>query len=151
MNRSLQRMIHVGCRQLGLDVQARRDLQVVVCGKTSMADMTEAELTTMLDRLKADGFQPTTKSANRRAAATRGDLRLIHVLWRKLGDAGALERPDRAGLNTFIRANFERSWGSVPADVDMMRDHEKIAAVIKALSDWGKRVSIDFDWGAHKK
>ncbi|MFN3662349.1 gp16 family protein [Yoonia sp.] len=151
MNRSLQRMIHVGCRQLGLDVQARRDLQAVVCGKQSMSDMTEAELTAMLDRLKADGFQPATKSTQRRPAAPRGDLRLIHVLWRKLGDAGALERPDRAGLNTFIRSNFERSWGSVPADVDMMRDHDKIAAVIKALSDWGKRAKIDFDWGAHKK
>ena len=72
----------------------------------------------------------------------------MHVLWRKLGDAGALERPNRAGLNTFIRSQFETKWGSVPADVDMLRDPQKIEAVIAALKAWGKRVGIDFDWNA---
>jgi hypothetical protein len=151
MNRTLQKTIFVACRELGLDDQARRDLQTVTCGKDSMKDMTDADMQAVIDRLKADGFQVTGAHAKRRKAAPRSDLRLVHVLWRKLGEAGVLDRPDRAGLNTFIRSQFGASWGSVPADIDMLRDHDQIAAVIRALKAWGKRAGIDFDWEAHKR
>lgn len=40
--RTLQRMIHVGCRQLGLDDDTRRDLQLVATGKASMAVSTHS-------------------------------------------------------------------------------------------------------------
>lgn len=147
MNRALQKTIFVACRELGLDDQARRDLQVVTCGKESMKDMTDADMKAVIDRLKSDGFQITQTRAKRQPAAPRSDLRLVHVLWRKLGDAGALERPGRDGLNAFIRSQFETTWGSVPVDVDALRDHDKIAAVIRALKSWGKRANIDFNWG----
>ena len=145
MTRSLQKLIHVGCRELGLDADARHDLQLAVCGKASMSDMTEAELKRVLDRLKQSGFK-VSGGKGRRPAAPRADLRLVHVLWRKIGDAGALSRPDRAGLNAFIRARFGGIWQSVPADIDMLRDEAQIEAVVAALRAWGKRVGIDFDW-----
>lgn len=151
MNRALQKTIFVACRELGLDDQARRDLQVVTCGKASMRDMTDADMKAVIDRLKADGFQVSVTQSKRHKPAPRSDLRLVHVLWRKLGAAGVLDRPDRAGLNAFIRSRFEAAWGSVPADVDMLRDHDQIAAVVRALKDWGKRADIDFDWDAHKR
>lgn len=144
MTRALQKMIHVGCRELGLDRDARHDLQLAVCGKASMSDMTEAELKSVLDRLKKSGFKVSSKG--RRPAAPRADLRLVHVLWKKLGDAGALDRPGRSGLNAFIRTRFGDAWASVPADVDMLRDPEQIEAVIAALRAWGKRAKIQFDW-----
>ncbi|APE45399.1 GemA protein [Sulfitobacter alexandrii] len=144
MTRALQQQIHVACRQLAIDSDARRDLQLAVCGKASMRDMTETDLRAVLDRLKASGFKP--QSGKRRPSAPRADLRLIHVLWRKLGEAGELERPGRAGLNAFIRTRFGDAWASVPADVDMLRDPGQIEAVIAALRAWGKRTGIDFDW-----
>ncbi|HBM58541.1 MAG TPA: regulatory protein GemA [Citreicella sp.] len=148
-DRSLQSMIHVGCRQLGLDAEARRALQQQVTGKASLSEMTAAELRLVVDRLAKDGFKAETRG--RRKPAPRADLRLIHVLWRKLGEAGALERPDRAGLNTFIRARFEASWGAVPADVDMLRDWHQIDAVLQALIAWGRRARIDFDWSKTRR
>ena len=151
MTRSLQQLIHVGCRELHLDQDARRDLQLAVCGKASMRDMTQADLTAVLGRLKADGFKPELKGRKKRAGAPRADLRLIHVLWRKLGDAGQLRTPGRAGLNSFVRARFGNVWGSVPADVDMLRDWAQIDQVIQALKSWGQRVDIDFDWDAHQR
>ena len=145
MTRALQQKIHVGCRQLGLDADARHDLQLLVTGKDSMSKMSEGELKAVLGALETRGFRPN-KAKRSRPAAPRADLRLVHVLWRKLGDAGALERPDRAGLNTFIRTQFETKWGSVPADVDMLREWRQIDDVLQALIAWGKRVRIDFDW-----
>lgn len=149
MTRHLQKLIHVGFRELGLGRDDRHALQLAATGKASMSDMSEAELMRVLDRLKTDGF--VVKTAGRRPVAPRKDLKLVHVLWGKLGNAGALTRPGRAGLNAFIRSNFEKSWGSVPADVDMLRDHDKIAAVISALMDWGKRENIDFDFRRYKR
>jgi len=57
MSRALQQKIHVGCRQLGLDADARRDLQLVVTGKASMSDMSDTELKSVLKRLEKEGFK----------------------------------------------------------------------------------------------
>ena len=58
-DRTLQRMIHVGCRQLGIDSDTRHDLQLQVTGKASMSDMTEPEMRMLLDALKQRGFKPS--------------------------------------------------------------------------------------------
>ena len=55
---SLKRMIHVGCKQLGLDADTRRDLQLVATGKASMSGMTEDELRLVIEALKNRGFKP---------------------------------------------------------------------------------------------
>jgi phage gp16-like protein len=147
MSRTLQLKIHVGCRALGLDSEARKALQLIVTGKASMTDMTEADLNAVLNRLKQDGFKASSGTISKKhAKAARPDLRLVHVLWRKLGEAGQLRDASRAGLNTFIRSRFGKAWSNVPADVDMMRDHAEIDQVIQALKSWGQRADIDFDW-----
>ena len=155
MTRALQRLVHVACRELHIDAEARHDLQLAVTGKASMLDMSEADLTKLMDRLKAVGFKVSLKPRSAKAVAPspapRADLRLIHVLWSKLGQKGVLDRPDRAGLNAFIRSRFEAAWSSVPADVDMLRDHKQIDAVVQALKDWGRRAGIDFDFAAHRR
>lgn len=148
MTRALQRLIFVACRDLGLDSDARHELQLKVTGKDSLSAMTDGEKKAVLEQLKADGFSPAPRAGHnqRRKQAPRADLRLVHVLWRKLDEAGALDRPGRDGLNAFIRSQFGDKWGSVPADIDMLRDHDKINAVIRSLKAWGKRADIDFDW-----
>ncbi|MVO18265.1 gp16 family protein [Parasedimentitalea huanghaiensis] len=151
MTRTLQQKIHVGCRQLGMDADARRALQLAVTGKHSMKDMDHAELLMLIKRLNSDGFKPSSKGPKKHKTASRPDLRLVHVLWAKLGEAGALRDPSRAGLNKFIRARFGNTWSSVPADVDMLRQWPQIDAVIQALRSWGARADIDFDWAEHRK
>lgn len=142
--RNLQRMIHVGCKQLGLDEDARRGLQLVATGKASMSDMTDAELRKVVEALKARGFKAgfNGHSKGRKPVAPRGDLRFIHVLWRLLDEAGAVRQPGRAGLNAFIRSRFEGSWQSVPIDVDALRDAEQINAVVRALKSMCRRAGV---------
>jgi phage gp16-like protein len=150
MNRSLHKLIFAACRQLGLDDDARRDLQVSVTGKSSLRDMDDRELKLVVNRLKEAGFEDKPRNP-RHKPAPRADLRMIHVLWRKLGQAGALRDPTRDGLNRFIRARFGKVWGSVPADVDMLREWRLIDDVIQALKSWGERAEIDFDWEDHAR
>lgn len=142
--RKLQRMIHVGCKQLGLDDDTRHDLQLAVTGKASLADMTDAELQKVVSALQQRGFKAgfTAASKGRRPAASRADIRFIHVLWRLLGEAGALKRPDREGLNAFIRARFEGKWQSVPIDIDALREASQINDVTRALKDMARRAGV---------
>lgn len=147
--RTLQQQIHIACRDLGLDADARHDIQIAACGKASMRDMSEAALQRVLNHLKERGWTGGFKQGAKRPrnkchhkAAPRGDLRLVHVLWRKLGQAGALREPGRAGLNKFIRTRFEGRWGAVPIDVDILRDHRQISQVITALKAWCAREGV---------
>jgi len=142
-DRTLQKKIHIACRDLGLDADARHDMQLAACGKTSMRDMSDADLKLVFERLKASGWKPArTKSRNYRKRAPRADLRLVHVLWRLLGEAGVLKQPGRAGLNAFVRSQFESKWSSVPIDIDTLRDHTQINAVVNALKTWCRREGI---------
>jgi hypothetical protein len=140
--RALQKLIHAGCRELGIDGETRRDLQRLVTGKASMTEMTEADLESMVQALRARGFRPSPGAAPRRRAAERGDVRFAHVLWGKLVRAGAVDRAGAAGLNAFIRARFEKSWGAAPIDIDAMRDWRQIATVIEALKAMCARAGI---------
>ncbi|WP_323780103.1 regulatory protein GemA [Thalassovita sp.] len=144
MSDALRKMIFVGCRELGIDTETRKEMQARLTGKSSLVDMTEAELKLVVDNLKQRGFK--AQSGRKRKAAPRADLRLIHVLWAKLGEAGALNDPSRAGLNAFIRKQFGNNWQSVPADVDMLRDWHQIDDVVQALKAWARRVGADFDF-----
>lgn len=151
-NRNLQRMVHAGCKQLGLDDDTRRDLQLVTTGKSSMSAMTDADLLKVVEALKQKGFTPNGNSyfAGRKGPfkkaskgkAARADVRFIHVLWTQLAAAGALKSPDRAGLNAFLRTRFEAKWGAVPIDVDAMHDVSQINDVIRALKDMCRRHGV---------
>lgn len=150
--RNLQRMIHVACKQLGLDDDTRHDLQLAATGKASMSDMTDADLAKVVTALKQRGFDPAVNTALKRGttptstrlkpAAPRADLRFIHVMWKLLGDAGALTKPGRAGLNAFIRVQFEGKWKSVPIDIDALRETGQINDVVQALKAMSRRAGI---------
>lgn len=152
MSRALDKKIFVGCRELGLDADARHDLQLQVTGKASLSDMDDGDKQKVLSHLKASGFKTSTHKAHtRHKTAPRADLRMIHVLWKKLGETGALRDPTRQGLNAFIRKRFGTTWGSVPADVDMLREWKLIDDVIQALKAWAERTDADFDLEDHTK
>ncbi|WP_039017324.1 regulatory protein GemA [Halocynthiibacter namhaensis] len=140
--RSLQKLVHVGCRELGLDADTRRDLQLVTTGKSSMSDMSEAELNKLVGELKVRGFRPTDRSA-KRPASDRPDIRFCHVMWRLLHEAGVAKVAGAKGLNAFVRSRFEKTWGHVPLDIDHLREPAQIRAVVEALKDWCARAGVE--------
>jgi hypothetical protein len=144
MTAALKRLVHVAARDLGLDADARHDVQLRVTGKASLSDMDAGELARLVDHFKALGFQavPVGAKSRGRPAASRPDVRLCHVLWRLLADAGEAKVRGAQGLNAFIRARFGEAWGAAPIDVDVMRDGAQIAMVIEALKDWCRRAGI---------
>ncbi|MFN3575391.1 MAG: phage protein GemA/Gp16 family protein [Tabrizicola sp.] len=144
MTRALQKLVHVGCRDLGLDEDLRRELQLAVTGKASLREMTEADLAQLVRALEQRGFRPQAgQGKNRRPAARRADVRFAHVLWGKLHRAGAVDQGGARGLNAFIRARFGKAWGAAPIDIDRMQDHRQIATLIEALKAMCERARIE--------
>lgn len=141
-------IINIGRAQLGLDEDTYRALLVRVTGKDSLRLMSESEQDAVVEELKRLGFK--LKAGGKRPPAPRADLRLIHVLWARLAQAGALTKPTREGLNTFVRAQFGEAWGTVPADIDMLRDHRQIDAVVQALKAWCRRAGVALPAGGRK-
>ncbi|MCU9850369.1 regulatory protein GemA [Defluviimonas sp. WL0024] len=142
-NRALQRQIFAGCRELGLDTDTRRDLQLVATGKDSLSDMSEAEMHKVVAALKERGWRPSAGAKGRRPAANRADVRFCHVMWRLLHEKGAVKASGAKGLNAFIRARFEKKWGSVPIDIDTMQDWSEIADIVDALKAMCLRNGIE--------
>lgn len=139
--RTLQKLIHVGCRELGIERDDRHALQVIATGKESLSEMSEAELHKVVDALKARGFRPDNRG--KRPPARRADVRYCHVLWRLLHEQGAARVAGSAGLNAFIRARFAKKWGAAPIDIDALQDWAQIADVVDALKDWCERVGVN--------
>jgi len=145
MTAALIRTIQVAAKQLGMDAETRKALQLRLVGKESLSDMTDAERQAVLSEMKARGFKVSAKGKHK--LAPRGDLRLVHVLWAALGYAAVLKDPSRKGLNAFVRSRFEATWSFVPRDIDDLRDPKCIEQVLSALKAWVKRDCPDFDWG----
>lgn len=146
MSRALQRTIFAGCRELGLDEDTRRDLQLAATGKASLSDMSEAELKQVVSALETRGFKRVVKPRGKgRPMAKRADVRFAHVLWRLLHQNGSVKVAGAEGLNAFIRARFTGKWGAAPLDIDMMTDWAQIADVIDALKAWCRREGVELD------
>lgn len=141
---ALRRTIHVGCKQLGLDQDARRDLQLLVTKKASMSNMTEADMKKFVSALKQRGFKVTS---GRRKPAGRADIRYCHVLWGLLFGAGHARIGGAKGLNAFVRSRFEKTWGHVPIDIDAMTEAGEINQVVEALKAWCTREGIPTELG----
>lgn len=137
------RMIHVAARDLGLDEDTRRDLQLVATGKASLTEMSDAEIEAVAAALKAKGFK-AGRAGKSRAPAARGDIRFAHVLWGKLVAANAVQARGAAGLNAFVRSRFEKTWGAAPLDIDQMRDAKQIATIIQALKGMCDRAGVTY-------
>lgn len=140
--RALQKLVHVGCRELGIEAEDRHALQVIATGKESLSDMSEAELHKVITALKARGFKPDNRG--KRPPAARADVRYCHVLWRLLHEAGAARLGGAPGLNAFIRSRFGKSWGAEPIDIDTLQDWKQIDDVVNALKEWCRREGIPY-------
>jgi len=147
MTQALNRKIFAGCKELHLDNDTRKDLQLQVVGKSSLSDMDDAEKKRVIKELQNRGFKASSKGRLKRPVAKRADVRFVHVLWGLLKQNDCLDNPTREGLNAFIRKRFGDSWGASLIDVDAMEDHRQISDVINALKAWCDRKGIDHSGG----
>lgn len=136
------RLIRVAARDLAMDDDSRRHLQLRVVGKASLSDMTPSEMEAVVAEMKRLGFRA---KGGHRPAAERADTRFAHKLWGLLFTHGKVHQRGAAGLNAFVRERFGTAWGAAPIDIDRIHDADKIAAVVEALKAMCRRAQIAVD------
>lgn len=120
--------VRAACRRLGLDDDARREIQVGLTGKASMTEMDMADLGKVLDSLNRDWKGPQ---------GHRAHIGKIRALWWTLYWIGAIDEPKDRAIDAFVR----RQTG-----VSALRflDHRGSHAVVEALKSWAGREGVEW-------
>lgn len=152
-------MIKIAIKQLGISdddgndatgaLSTYREMLKNLTGKTSCseASMSHAERAKVIRHLKAKGFRSKPRRKHSKAAgmASTGQVGLIYVMWKALGDEGHLQAPGTESLNAWL-LNFtqELNHGAGYNAPDFL-PAEVAEKVIEALKSWCRRVHIK-DW-----
>jgi len=122
----LMAAVHAAAKRHGMDDDDRREMQLQLTDKRSMADMTLADLGKLLDHLNK-GWKG--QSGGR---ATTGKIR---ALWWTLYWLGAVADPSDRAIDGFVR----RQGG--PASLRFV-DHRAAQPIIEALKSWAAREGV---------
>lgn len=125
--RGLMIAVRAACRRLGLDDDERKAVQELWTGKTSMADMTPAEIGKVLDHLN--------KGWTRGGATARPHIGKVRALWWSLYWLGAVGDPGDEALTAFVLRQTGISHLK-------FLDHRKAPSVIEALKSWAAREGV---------
>lgn len=122
------RAVLAACRRLGIDKEARKDIQQQIVGSASMAEMTHVQLSKLLDHLNRD-WQGTNPS--------RPHLAKIKALWWSVYWLGLIDEPGEKALSTFVK----RQTG-----VAALRflDSRQSFSVIEGLKQWLEREGVEW-------
>ena len=143
-DRALQKLIHAACREIGIDAETRREMQVVVTGKDSMSKMNNADLEKMKEALVERGWKPDARKARsaKSAPLPRADQRFVWVLWNALAEAGKVKKGE-AALHRFI--NSDRWWKKYGLAETHLRmcSPARVRDVIEGLKDIAARNGVE--------
>ena len=118
----VQKAIFAACKRMGIDDDARHEINVHVTGKPSIKLMTLSELRQVLVHLNSrQSRTPLTKTQ-----------RLIVSLWNQLADCGRVQHRNFAALESYCRART-----GVHKLVWLTAEQE--TAMIEQLKQWLKR------------
>lgn len=131
--RGLLAMVHIARKDLGLDEETyRAALEQVAAGKSSAAELSDAELSRMVDHFRAHGWTPKTTTGRPVRRSDASHVRKVWAIWGDMCKAGIVRTPTRAALRAFV----ERMTGR--ADPEWLTPLEA-NRVIEGLKAWRER------------
>lgn len=138
----LRKHVFAICRELGLDDDTRRDLQLEVTGKSSTSKMTVDDMNAVITALRERGWKPHTGAKGEDwIDVKRPDQKKIIAIWGQIAREGHVE-PGAAAINRFINnRNFHVKWSAAPTDIRMI-GRERASDVIEALKDLARRHQV---------
>lgn len=133
--------IHVAKKQLGLDDETYRNALHQVTGKSSTADMSEAERQKVLERFRQQGFK--TASTGVRKPLEGKFAKKLQALWIAGWNLGLVRDRDDRALVAFVK----RQTGI--DHVRFLRHGQDAIKAIEALKGWLERAG-GVDWAEHE-
>lgn len=128
-------MVHIACKDLGLDDGAYRSLLERITGASSAKGLDDRALGRVIDEFKRLGWKPKAGSLGKRSADPQ--VRMVWALWSQLVSAKAVRaRSPRAALRAFVA----RQTGV--ADPEWL-DSAQARSLIEQLKKWLDRVEAE--------
>lgn len=124
--------LHAGKRALGWDDETYRAFVHGYTGRDSAADCTVEQLASLLDQMRARGFQRAPGAKEYSTTQPRSQLDKARALWGELDALGALRSPGEAGFCAYVERMTGRSrpeWCTP----------EQLSRVIEGLKAWTAR------------
>lgn len=140
---ALHRLIHGGCRQLGLDEDGRRGMYLRLVKKDSLSDMTDAEMQLVADELRRRGYRPGAPKASGREGKPALDgkyLPKMRALWIALYNMGEVQDRRDSAIEAF-------ALGRQLPHLDGVRfiHHANDGrSVVEAMKGWLERAGVDW-------
>lgn len=135
--RALLAKAHLAAKDLGLDADTRRAVQLQVTGVESCGEMGIAQLEKLLAHYRAKGWRPKPgRAAKAKKLASAPQAKMIRALWLTLADAGAVRSREENALRHYVKRNTgigALEWLSV-------HDANR---VIEGLKSWCARVGAE--------
>lgn len=136
------RLINIGTKQLGIDIEDARDLYEAQTGVRSLRAMTPAQREAVLGELKRLGFKPHSSGARRRLEGKYAGK--LQALWIAAWNLGVVDHRDDAALIAFVKRQ---------AGIDHVRflhDPVDARAAIEGLKRWlAREAGVDWTTGRH--
>lgn len=133
--------VHIGRKELRLDDETYRALLGrLFAGKTSAADLSDAQLDQLLEHFKAEGFKPPKKApkrAGKRPMAAGPVPDKLRALWLSLYHLGAVRDPREEALAAYVKRTTR------VAALQWLRDADGMNA-IEGLKKMAERAGVDW-------
>lgn len=145
MNRaSLITLIHVAKRDLQLDHETYTSVLLAATGKPSCRDMSQDELSRVLDVFKKRGFKVRQKPVNR--ALKPGTVTAkIRAIWKVMHRQGFISDGGETALNRWVKSQTAaQNGGEGVANWQWLEQHPALASdVLERLKRWHRRKMLD--------
>jgi len=143
--RSMLGKIHIAKKQLGMVDDDYRQLLFDTAGKTSAAQCSDAELTMVIDALKAKGFKPLPPKGG--ASAQHKMAKKARALWISLHHLNVVHNPSEQALETFARKQLgceKLQWARQSHGAKLIEALKDMAARNgwKQVDDAGRPLSV---------
>lgn len=140
------KLIAVGCRELGIDDDARKEMLRSRYGVESRKDLSADQLNDLIEHLKASGFRPTragqAQGGRKRPMSKHGYIRKLWALWGNLKRAGVLDATDTdAALVAFVNRHRKAGHMDHIDQLEWMTEAEA-SPIIEALKAWCRREGL---------
>lgn len=129
--------IYVGCKQLGIEEDDRRDLFERVTGKRSLREMNPKELDTVVSELRSKGFKQVSKGS--RSKLQGPFAKKMQALWIAAYNLGLIRNKNDDALMAFIKRQTKLDHSR------FLRYAEDADKAIEALKGWMAR-EANVDW-----
>ncbi|HCZ9714524.1 TPA: regulatory protein GemA [Vibrio parahaemolyticus] len=135
---NLLKLVQIGKRELAMDDDTYRAMLVNITGQNSAKNLSQWQLSKVLDHLKSLGFKPKQKKPQPKAL----EVTKIKAIWITMHKQGFVRNGSDAAIDAYVRRMTTRSNGRGIERAMWLKPYQA-AEVLESLKKWHYRLMCD--------